>query len=137
MISAYLRWAFILIGTVSAALFLFNLLLVKLVLPEVYGSGAWWAIYLFLPAVTILTLVVISNRYKVDKTSVLKTYFVFVFVKMFGSIGFLIPWLVWKTPFSQPFAYQFLVCFFVLLFVEIFALAVLLSGKFDENPKKV
>jgi len=119
----------------AAVLFPCHFFLLEHIIPQVYSAGAWWSIYLFLFPLTALTILGVARRYKKDHAAAGKTYFLFVFLKLTGSIGFLMPWLFPKTEFSTPFAHQFLILFFILLFVEVRLLIVLLDPRFGENLK--
>lgn len=119
----------------SLVLAVVHFLLIEFVLPEIYGSGPYWALYLFLVPLSILVVLISGLVYEADKTAVGRTYFIFVFIKMFASVGFLAPWLFWKDDYTIPMVHQFFCLFFPLLFVEIKVLIELLNPPLDENLK--
>lgn len=135
MIKRFVVGAIVQLATLTFILFTLNVILLYKVLPNAYSAGPWWASYIFLFTVSLLTILGVTSKYRKDKTAAGRTYFLFVFLKLFGSIAFLSPWIVTKTEFSTPFAHQFLCLFFILLFVEVRLLVNLLSGRFDENDK--
>jgi hypothetical protein len=126
------------IFTLALALAVAHFLLIEYVLPEIYGMGPYWANYIFLVPVSLLVVLVCHLVYKVDNKAVGKTYFIFVFLKIFGSIAFLSPWLFWKDAYTKPMTYQFFSLFFIFLFVEVKLLVGLLntpSGEMSKNDE--
>lgn len=138
MTSKFLVRSVIKIFVVALVLALVHFYLLENVLPDIYKSGPYWANYLFNVPFTLLVFLVCTWMYKIDKTTVGKTYFVFVFLKMFAAVGFLAPWLFWKNDYSTPMVHQFFVVFFVMLFVEVKLLVRLLnngSGEISKNDE--
>jgi len=119
----------------SLVLAIVHFFLIQFILPEIYGTGPYWALYLFLVPLTFLVVLISKVVYDVDKTAVGRTYFIFVFIKMFASVGFLSPWIFWKDDYTLPMVHQFFCLFFPLLFVEIKILVRLLNQPLDENLK--
>jgi hypothetical protein len=115
-----------------------HFLLIENILPGIYGMGPYWANYVFLVPVSLLVVLVCYAVYKIDNKAVGKTYFIFVFLKIFGSIAFLSPWLFWKDAYARPMVYQFFCLFFIFLFVEVKLLVGLLnttSGEISKNDE--
>jgi len=133
--SSFISYAISKLLIFSLVIAILHLSLVEFVLPEIYGAGAYWAIYLFLVPMSLITVLMCYVRYRSDNTSVGTMYFIFVFIKMFGSVIFLWPWLFPKNDFSLPFVHQFFGLFFPLLFVEIGVLVRLLNPPSDEILK--
>lgn len=119
----------------SLILAIVHFILIENILPEIYGTGPYWVLYLFLVPLSLLVVLICKIVYNADKTAVGRTYFIFVFIKMFASIGFLSPWIFWKDDYTLPMVHQFFCLFFPLLFVEIKVLIELLNPPLGENLK--
>jgi len=112
-----------------------HVLLVHKVLPEIYQLTKPWMIYAFLFPVTLIGFMLIYQRYRKDETSVVKTYMLFVSVKMLMTLIFLSQWLFPKNDLTYPFLHQFFVVFFIFLFLEIRILIQMLNNSTYKNEK--
>ena len=119
--------------TASIFFAIIHFLLIEYVLPEIYGAGAYWAIYIFLVPMSLIVILSCNRKYKKDQTAVGKTFMFFVSIKIVASLLFLSPWIFWKTPFTIPFTKQFFCLFFCLLLVEVILLVRLLSNPSAEK----
>lgn len=135
MTSKYLRGAITTLFVVALALACLHYGLVENVLPAVYARTPYWSIYVFLVPLSLLVILVSAWVHKMDRSAVGRTFFIFVFIKLFGSIAFLAPWLFWKDESSTPMVYQFFAAFFPILFVEVKQLVTLLNSPSGESLK--
>ena len=114
--------AFILIGAI-------HIVSIQFFLPEIYRGTPYYSIYLFFVPLTIGALGYIVSQYHKNPRSVGKNFFIYVIIKMIAILGFLSPWLLYKSEYTRPFVYQFLIVFFLLLFLETYQLVRMLNEK--------
>ena len=115
-------------------------LLIKFALPELYANFNVVYIYLFLTGLSLLGIWVIYLIQRNDTSLIGKGFMAFIVIKLFASLGFLLPFLLNQDETTRPFIYQFFAVFFPILFVE--TLLILQFVKFaelektqkDENP---
>ena len=134
MIKTYVKDLLFLLVITCSLYVLHNGLKGKLNL-ELGDSFVLEQIYLFNGMTSVLVLSVIYWRYSQDKSSAGKTYFILVFMKLFGALAYMWPWIQPKTEFSKSFAANFLIAFFSLLFIETILLVRILNRPLSENSK--
>ena len=106
------------------------------VLPEIYQQTPIWPMYTFIVPVTLIALVILSYRYGKNDKSLGKNFFAYTIIKLVGTLGFLSPWLMYKTDQSKPFVYQFLLIFFILLTAETILLVKLLNNNDEQQTQE-
>ncbi len=115
-----------------------HFLLIRNVLPEIYGQSQPWRIYLLLAPITMLGLWFVYAQFEKDETSVVKSFMLMTVVKMIGSMIFLSPWLILQDEFTRPIVYQFFALYFPILFAEVAFLVKMLglpTSKTEKNEK--
>ena len=125
----------LLMGT-CIALMLIHALVVYTLLGSNYAEGPFYAVYFFFLPVTLLGFHLIAKQFEKDQQSGTRNFIIYIFVKMLGSLLFLLPWMVLKSPYFMELAYQFLALFFPLLFVETILLIRMINLYFDDNVEK-
>jgi len=105
--------------------------LLKNVLPDIYTQSQPWKIYLLLIPLEILGLAFIFLKYQKDNTTALRSFLLFMVVKMLVSIAFLAPWALSGDKLARPIVYQFFIIFFIILFSELVFLIKMLAQKSD------
>ena len=93
-------------------------LLLQSVLPAIYNDFRVVYIYLFLSFMSLIGIVGIYFIQKNDSTMIGKGFMVFIMVKLFASLAFLLPFLLNQDETTRPFVYQFFGVFFPILLVE-------------------
>lgn len=95
-----------------------HLLLLDYILPNIYFQFQLIYAYAFLVGLSLLGITGIFLIRKSDDTMIGNGFLVFTTLKIFASIGFLLPWLTNQDDLTMPFIYQFFGVFFPLLLIE-------------------
>lgn len=117
-----------------------HFILLEYVLPAIYTQFKVIYIYLFLLSLSVLGTIAIFAIAKNDDTLIGKGFLAFTMIKIFGSLAFLLPFLMDQDDTTRPFVYQFFGVFFPSLLVETLVILKMTnhidqeSVKTDENP---
>jgi hypothetical protein len=119
-------------------LFVFLLLAIHSLLleksfPQIYTEAKPWLIYLFLVPLEYLGILLITWRFKKQKTSAMNNFMLLMLAKMLGAIFFLSPWVFERDQFTRPFIYQFFTVFLLLLIAEVTFIVRLLQYGEEKN----
>ncbi len=95
-----------------------HFMLLEYVLPPIYTQFKVVYIYLFLLSLSILGTIAIFAIAKNDDSLIGKGFLAFTMIKIFGSLAFLLPFLMDQDDSTRPFVYQFFGVFFPSLLVE-------------------
>jgi len=102
-------------------------------LPQIYTEAKPWLIYLFLVPLEYLGILLITWRFKKQKTSAMNNFMLLMLAKMLGAIFFLSPWIFERDQFTRPFIYQFFTVFLLLLIAEVTFIVRLLQYGEEKN----
>lgn len=108
-------------------------LLLEKSLPQIYTEAKPWLIYLFLVPLEYLGILLITWRFKKQKTSAMNNFMLLMLAKMLGAIFFLSPWIFERDQFTRPFIYQFFTVFLLLLIAEVTFIVRLLQYGEEKN----
>jgi hypothetical protein len=110
-----------------------HLLLLDYILPASYFQLQLIYAYLFLGGLSTLGIGAMFLIKKNDEGMIGNGFLVYTMLKIFASVGFLLPWLTDQNEFTMPFVYQFFAVFFPLLFVETLIIVRLTNSIAREN----
>lgn len=111
-----------------------HLMLLEYLLPEIYTQTKLIYIYAFLLPLSILGTIGIFAISKNDDSLIGKGFLVFTMLKIFGSLTFLLPFILNQDESTRPFIYQFFGIFFPSLFIE--TIIILKMVNFIDNENK-
>ncbi len=108
-------------------------------LPEIYHDFRVIYIYIFLTALSAIGIIGIYFIQRNDTTLIGKGFMVFIVIKLFASLAFLLPFLLDQDETTRPFVYQFFGVFFPVLLVEtmlILQIIKFVDGQKSKNEEK-
>jgi hypothetical protein len=123
--------AFWLLLLTCLSLVLIHVILVYWVLPSGFANGPYYAVHAFFVPLTLFAFDRMARKFAADHQSAVKSISSYIFVKMFATVMFLIPWVLMKSDYLTELVYQFLVLFFLLLIIEKILLARLIKIPFE------